>query len=280
MTITAGLLLMAGLQADTTITVTRGMRLELSQHQGTITVHTWDRSEVRVSTGTTGGQGRSPEVAVHGETVRIGSGSRGWNGYDETNFTLTVPAWLDLDLSTHEGGINIDGSRARLNLNSVEGDINVNGGRDFLSIQTVEGMVTIRNAQGRIEINAVEGDLRLIDISGSVNAQTVDGSVIVGPADLTELQVNTVDGDIRYRGPIESGGRYRLNTHDGDLVVEVQGDLNAVVSVSTFDGNFESGFPITLTGTSKRQFRFTSGSGDARLDLESFDGNIFLRHAP
>jgi DUF4097 and DUF4098 domain-containing protein YvlB len=143
----------------------------------------------------------------------------------------------------------------------------------------VEGLVTIRGARGRIEVNAVEGDLRLTNISGSIRAQSVDGDVIMEDVDLTELNVNTVDGDISFRGPIRASGRYRINTHDGDIVVDLTQDLNAVVSVSTFDGNFEAGFPVTITGTNKRQFRFTVGSGAATLDLESFDGNIYLRRA-
>lgn len=275
LTLAAGVLLL-GMHGDTTVAVTRGMRLELNQHQGSITVRTWDRSSVQVSA--TGSDRITPRVVVTRSVVRVtGAGHR--HGPEETDFVLTVPRWLDLDLSTNQGDIRVDGSEGRLNLHSVEGDVEVQGGRELVSVQTVEGLVTVRGARGRIEVNAVEGDLRLTGVSGSIRAQSVDGDVTMEDVDLTELDVNTVDGDISFRGPIRPSGRYRINTHDGDIVVNLTQDLDAVVSVSTFDGNFEAGFPITITGTNKRQFRFTVGSGAANLDLESFDGNIYLRRA-
>ncbi len=48
------------------------------------------------------------------------------------------------------------------------------------------------------------------------------------------------------------------------------------MSVSTYDGDFEADFPVSVT-TTKRRFTFTLGSGSARVELESFDGNIHLR---
>lgn len=275
LTLAAGVLLL-GMQGDTTVAVSRGMRLELNQHRGSITVRTWDRSSVQVSA--TGSDRITPRVVTSRSVVRV-TGEGRHRVSEEMDLTLTVPRWLDLDLSTHQGDIRVDGSEGRLNLHSVEGDVEVQGGRELVAVQTVEGLVTIRGARGRIEVNAVEGDLRLTGVSGSIRAQSVDGDVTMEDVDLTELDVNTVDGDISFRGPIRSSGRYRINTHDGDIVVDLTQDLNAVVSVSTFDGNFEAGFPVTITGTNKRQFRFTVGSGAANLDLESFDGNIYLRRA-
>jgi hypothetical protein len=52
---------------------------------------------------------------------------------------------------------------------------------------------------------------------------------------------------------------------------------SAAVSVSTFNGEFESDFPVTLTETRKgKRFNFTIGSGSAQVTLESFQGTISL----
>jgi hypothetical protein len=56
--------------------------------------------------------------------------------------------------------------------------------------------------------------------------------------------------------------------------------VNGTLVVSTFDGGFESDFPLTLTGTrSSQRLSFTMGAGNARLELESFDGSITLHKA-
>ncbi len=48
--------------------------------------------------------------------------------------------------------------------------------------------------------------------------------------------------------------------------------------VSTFDGDFESDFAVTMERfAAGKELRFTLGDGGAKLFLEAFDGNIRLR---
>jgi len=49
--------------------------------------------------------------------------------------------------------------------------------------------------------------------------------------------------------------------------------------VSTFSGDFESDFPITIGPgpQSQREWEFRQGTGSARVRLESFSGTINLR---
>jgi hypothetical protein len=55
--------------------------------------------------------------------------------------------------------------------------------------------------------------------------------------------------------------------------------VSATVSVATFSGGFESDFPVTLREVlgGGRNFQFTLGDGAARIELESFAGQIRLR---
>ena len=53
---------------------------------------------------------------------------------------------------------------------------------------------------------------------------------------------------------------------------------DATVTVSTFSGGFQSGFPLRLGAFRPgRSFSFTLGEGRAQVDLQSFDGHINLR---
>lgn len=52
---------------------------------------------------------------------------------------------------------------------------------------------------------------------------------------------------------------------------------NVTVSVASFEGEFDASFPVQITEQRKRRFSFTIGSGSARMELESFDGDIRLR---
>jgi DUF4097 and DUF4098 domain-containing protein YvlB len=95
--------------------------------------------------------------------------------------------------------------------------------------------------------------------------------------DATSLDASTVNGDVGYDGPIRNGGRYSLSSHNGDLTLAVAEGTNATVSVSTFNGEFESEFPVSLRETRKgKRFSFTIGSGSAQVTLESFQGSVQL----
>ena len=56
--------------------------------------------------------------------------------------------------------------------------------------------------------------------------------------------------------------------------VSVPEKANVTVSVSTFNGEFSSCFPVQLNKKTKHRFDFSIGSGSARLELESFGGDI------
>jgi DUF4097 and DUF4098 domain-containing protein YvlB len=76
---------------------------------------------------------------------------------------------------------------------------------------------------------------------------------------------------------VRDDGSYRLSTHNGDVTVSVPGSISATVTVSTFSGDFESDFPVTLAGARQgKRFTFTLGSGKATMELESFQGSIRL----
>jgi DUF4097 and DUF4098 domain-containing protein YvlB len=141
----------------------------------------------------------------------------------------------------------------------------------------VEGEVSVRGSKGRVDVGSIEGEIRISETTAEIVAETVDGDIIMQGVDAAAVDANTVDGDIFYEGAIKDGGRYRFASHDGDLTVSVPERANASVAVSTFDGEFDASFPVQITETRKRRFTFTIGNGSARLELETFDGDIRLR---
>jgi hypothetical protein len=55
-------------------------------------------------------------------------------------------------------------------------------------------------------------------------------------------------------------------------------DANATVTVSTFNGRYSASFPIQVTRIgADRRFTFVVGSGSARVEASSFNGNIAFR---
>jgi DUF4097 and DUF4098 domain-containing protein YvlB len=128
-----------------------------------------------------------------------------------------------------------------------------------------------------LEVNSVNADVEVSASSGEVTAETVNGDVTLDTVDATSVTATSLNGDVAYNGPVKSSGRYALSTHNGDVTLTVAEGTSASVSVSTFNGEFESAFPVTLTESRKgKRFNFTIGGGSAQVTLESFQGTIAL----
>src|SRR5439155_21741824 len=117
-----------------------------------------------------------------------------------------------------------------------------------------------------------------VDIVGGISAESVNGDVTLERVRSDQVECSSVQGNLDYEGEIRSGGHYGFSTHNGNIRVAVPAKVSADVSVATFNGNFESSFPVQLTRTGHgKRFRFVLGSGSAELELESFQGAIRLR---
>lgn len=258
--------------ADTTLTVQRGQRLEISAFAGSITVRTWNRDQVRV-TGETSGKG-GLDVSVRSSVVSVGTSGR-WGPASDADIVVTMPAWMAVSASGVETDITIEGCRCAVRAETVSGDVTVKGGEGNVDLQSVEGTISASDISGRVAAQTVNDDVMLARIAGEVRAQTVNGDVLLDDVRSSSVSASTVNGDIQYAGTIMDQGSYEFATHQGDLRVTMAESANATVTVNTFNGSFESEFPVTITGkTQRKKFTFTVGKGSARVSLESFSGDI------
>lgn len=260
---------------DTTLAVSRDARLDVHDLSGSITVTGWDRDAVRIRAEHS--SDTHIEIRASGAVVHV-RGS-GWRGAPTSiDYEITVPAGMAVTLGGMSADITVDGVRGEISAQSVEGDLTVKRAGGNVSLNTVNGDIALDGGRGSVRIHGVSGDVRVTGAHADLSVETIDGDVTLRGIDAANVDASTVDGDIRYDGTIQDNGEYHLQSHDGDVTVTVPPKTNATVSVSTFDGDFDSAFPVQITRTRPgRRFSFQLGNGSARLDLESFDGAIRLR---
>lgn len=147
--------------------------------------------------------------------------------------------------------------------------------------RTVSGDLIGRGLRGTLDLGTVSGDVRLTDTEGDIlEASSVSGDVELEGIRVREVTAETVSGDVTFAGPVDGKGRYDLKSLSGDVVMTVPERPDATVNAVTFSGDIDSVFPVTTTGRSRRhRFSATWGSGTAKLDLESFSGDIKIREA-
>jgi hypothetical protein len=261
-------------QTDTTIAVQPGTRLTVNNYGGEIIVRSGAENRVRVRAG----RPSRTSVEVRASPGVISVRAQGRRGPPQRiDLEITVPRWMPLNLSGVYADITVEGVDAAVSAETVEGDVALTGGNGAVALRSVEGSITVRGARGRVAATSVEGTIHISDASADITAETVDGDIVLERIQSANVDATTVDGDIVYEGTIRDNGRYRLSTHDGDLWIAIPERSNVTVAVSRFQGEFEASFPVQVTETGRRRFQFTLGTGSARLELDTFDGDIQVR---
>ena len=278
MTILTGALIATALvqSNDTTFAVDPNATLELTNHEGSIVVRTWDRDEVEVRTNRLDG-GRI-EVHRSGGAVRISVDNR-WDDDDEVDYRLTVPATMALDLRGSDSDVRVEGTRGEVNIDVHDGDVIVSGGSGRVTVRTDDGTIDAEDMEGRIRLSSMDGDITLHSASGDIDVDATDGAITLLDVNAANVVANTVDGDVWFDGVLSPQGSYTLTTHDGDVTVQIPEDSDAQVRMARHDGEFVSDFPMTMQRWPMgRRIEFDLGSGGAELQIEAFDGDIELRH--
>ena len=268
-------------RSDQTVDVTKGTRLVLSNNAGEVTVRSWDQDRVRIQA--THGPRETISAETTDMTLRIrtqrASGSRGPGGL--VDYQITVPRWMPVNLSGTYLDATIEGTTAEVTVETVHGNARVTGGTGAVSLRSVEGVITVDKASGRVQATTVNEGIRITNVSGEITAETTNGDIFIDNATTSNLEAFTVNGEVTFNGTIRDNGAYRLGTHNGDIRVGLGGANNATVFVRTFQGDFTADFPVQLpegqnARSGSKRFNFTLGNGSARLELQSFGGDIVL----
>jgi hypothetical protein len=150
-----------------------------------------------------------------------------------------------------------------------------------------EGRVNLRTGDGNIEIDGLKGQMDLHSGDGSENLDSVDGKLRASTGDgnirangrFDEMDLKTGDGhvEVRAAGGSSLGAGWRLETGDGNVTLEVPGELPADVDLHTSDGHIDLEMPVTTAGTiHENEVRGKLNGGGSPLTIRTGDGSIHL----
>lgn len=168
---------------------------------------------------------------------------------------------IRLEITQSGSVIDIDANHRlveRRNDNVVETDFDIQvPSRAHLDLRTFSAPVTVSGVAGNLEVEGFSSDVRLTGVAGPTRVKTFSGGVTVETADWSDgdgLNVTTFSGDVTLRLP---------DSARGDLQFD------------SFSGRFTSDLPVTLSSSSKRNFRGTiNGGGSSDFRLNTFSGSV------
>lgn len=258
-------------------------QVEISNVAGEIQVRGWERDQVKV----TGELGRGadrlifePEGARTFIKVEIPDNYGNVRGSD---LEITVPEGSRVTVTGVSADITVNGVRGALRIQSVSGDIDAEVFEEDVEAKTVSGDLEIRghDADSLLTLTTVSGDGEVTNIRGELVAQSVTGSLDIRSSRLERARLRTTNGDIDLATGLGERARFDMEAINGDLLLDILGDVNAEFDIETFNGSIDNSFGPDPARTSKyapgRVLRFTHGDGDARIRIKTLNGGIDLR---
>jgi DUF4097 and DUF4098 domain-containing protein YvlB len=194
-----------------------------------------------------------------------------------------------------EGGIRVDehqnGDSIEIDVRYPHHNFNVEWGQhrvDIIIQMPREGRVNLRTGDGKIDIAGLKGEMDLHSGDGSENLEAVDGKLHASTGDghitahgrFDELELKTGDGHVEVRATQGStlAAGWRLETGDGNVSLEIPGELSADVSLHTSDGHIDLDMPITTEGKIREnEVHGKLNGGGSPLTIRTGDGSIHLR---
>jgi len=274
-------------QTDTIVDINGATRLVLESFRGEVVVRTWDRDAVQINADHP--RSRYIDIDRQGRTIHIEAGSERGMGYaGSVDFELTVPRSMDLSIEGMAVEVDIEGAEGEVDVNTVHGNITLLGGRGSISLETVNGEVIVEGAQGDMEITGVSGGVTIRDSEGDIYVASVAGSLTLQGVTSGDIEAGTVGGSLRFEGSIQDGGVYDFGTHGGQIWLYLPEGMNARLEAMTLAGDIEVDYPGApteptrghgLPGLREKELTFETGTGSARIQVETFAGTVHILRA-
>ena len=129
--------------------------------------------------------------------------------------------------------------------------------RTNLDVSVFSAPVTVDGVEGSHKVHSFSSRLSLSNVAGPIRAHSFSGSIMIREKSWEPNQ--TIDVD----------------TFSGNVELHVPDNARGTVSFNSFSGRLNSGMPLTLQSSSRRNLKAElGGGGDGTLRFKTFSGSV------
>lgn len=184
------------------------------------------------------------------------------------DYTLIVPATMQLDLTTHQGTIIVHNAQGTITALTHQGNIELYGTKGIIDATCkMAGSIAIHQPLGPINARAHKGSITVYDARDSVIAHTQNGAI--------EL----------FCKKVPATGKLVLKTVSGPIKLHLPSNTNAELSAKTDRGSLISHHLVTVKPFTtelnpkawrkfQKEVQGTLGTGEADIKLFAQHGSI------
>lgn len=260
---------------EKTFNVSKGDRIEILSSYGNINVTVWNKDQAYLKAVNVDEDDLNDlTIEQTGRTIKLE-----FKGKDSDEFyiELSIPTYLDVDLSTGGGNIKINGNiSGKIEIATGGGNIKLDDAGEKLSVSTAGGNVSVGNVNGISEIATGGGNISIGNIKNKAEVTTAGGNISIGNIE-NSAEVSTAGGNIsvgKVSGNAElstAGGNINLDGATGKVEVNTAGgnislkNISGSIEANTAGGNIYAEF----NPSDKSNSEFNTASGDITLKIPS-----------
>jgi hypothetical protein len=213
----------------------------------------------------------------------------------DTNFRLTVPAGMALQVDNSYGMVKVRGVAAatvvnrhgEVNASNITGALKVENAYEDVSVDGIRGACEIKSSHSDVLARGVEGGLTLDHAYGTVTLSKIAQTVVV-EAPHSEVLAEDIAGPLDIRNSYEKVtlrrvGPANVTGHHSEVeAAEVKGDLEvatsyATVSVSAVQGGLRvTGKSVGLSGNGVSGGEIYVATSYEPVELSGFSGKTTI----
>src|SRR5206468_3050781 len=200
-----------------------GAALRISNPRGNIRISGWDqpRAEVR-AVRRSAARGGVPSVEVRHTRSLLELRTPDVDGRaEELDYDVRIPADSSVEQASSTSGSSVSAVdvSGRTVLSAMSGSLTVEKALGPVLARSVSGGVRVTGGTGTISASSTSSGVTVVGARGRIEARTTSGSVRIEGATSAEVDARSTSGSVYYRGSLESGGRYELETLSGGVTL-------------------------------------------------------------
>jgi len=199
----------------------------------------------------------------------------------QARIEMRIPARARLWVKGGSSVVTVNGVAGSLDINVIGGSVQVIGAPHELTIEAMDASVHVDGSPEWVRAKTATGDIVFTGGSSDISLSSVSGAIILGGGKVERAKLESVTGPVTFTGDVVAQGSLDVNTHSGAIEIAVPRSSGAEIDVATMTGKIDNaltGRPA-LPGREGRgqEIGFRVGSGESRIYVRTFKGNVKLR---
>jgi hypothetical protein len=227
-----------------------------------------------------------PRFIESGNRLTLEEKFYGHDGDGKYQWTVQIPAGLEVDLESATGGIRVEGAELEIDGNTGTGGIKINDASGKFELSTGTGGIEAKNSQGEFELSSGTGGVLIEECQGNFDVSSGTGKVKGVTITIeSDAEFNSGTGSVEITAPAGKDFDLEINSGTGDAILDMQGKAlegyfeftahartGKIISPEKFDQettygeNDEKYLQKSFTrGKATPRYFISTGTGDAEL---------------